>query len=114
VKKRAVRLVQGARKNSPSLWAVVESIAPKIGCAGATRREWVKRHEIDRGVRDGMTTVERERIEALACEVKELRRANEMLRLASAFLSKLRLRLFSRRRRSTASRRSGLFHRPAP
>ncbi len=61
-----------------------------------------------------MTTAERERIEALEREVKELRQANEILRLASAFLSKLRWRLFSRRRSSTASKRSEVFHRPAP
>ena len=54
VKERAVRLVQEARKDYPSLWAAVESIAPKIGCAGATLYEWVKRHEIDSGLRDGM------------------------------------------------------------
>ena len=87
VKERAVRLVQEARKEYPSLWAAIESIAPKIGCAGATLHEWVKRHEIDNGLRDGMTTAERERIKALEREVKELRQANEILRLASAFFA---------------------------
>lgn len=82
VKERAVRMVQEARKDYPSQWAAVESIAPKIGCAGATLHEWVKRHEIDAGVRDGVTTAERDRIKALEREVKELRQANEILRLA--------------------------------
>jgi transposase-like protein len=91
VKERAVRLVQEARKDYPSRWAAVESIAPKIGCAGATLHEWVKRHEIDSGLRDGVTSVERERIKALEREVKELRQANEILRLASAFFAQAEL-----------------------
>jgi transposase len=91
VKERAVRMVQEARKDYPSQWAAVESIAPKIGCACATLHEWVKRHEIDVGVRDGVTTAERERIKALEREVKELRQANEILRLASAFFAQAEL-----------------------
>ena len=91
VKERAVRMVQEARKDYLSLWAAVESIAPKIGCAGTTLQEWVKRYEIDAGVRDGMTTAERERIKALEREVKELRQANEILRLASAFFAQAEL-----------------------
>lgn len=91
VRDRAARLVQEARKDYPSLWTAVESIAPKIGCAAATLHEWVKRHEIDHGVRDGVTSAERERIKALEREVKELRQANEILRLASAFFAQAEL-----------------------
>ena len=91
VKERAVRMVQEARKDYPSQWAAVESIAPKIGCAGATLHEWVKRHEIDAGVRGSVTTAERERIKALEREVKELRKANEILKLASAFFAQAEL-----------------------
>lgn len=91
VRERAVRMVQEARKDYPSQWAAVESIAPKIGCAGATLHEWVKRHEIDAGVRAGVTTSEHERIKALEREVKELRQANEILRLASAFFAQAEL-----------------------
>lgn len=91
VRERAVRLVQEARKDYPSQWAAVESIAPKIGCAAATLHEWVKKHEIDTGVRDGVTTAERERIKALERENKELRQANEILRLASAFFAQAEL-----------------------
>ena len=87
VKERAVRMVQEARKDYPSQWAAVESIAPKIGCAGATLHEWVKRHEIDSGIRDGVTSAERERIKALEQEVKELRQANEILKKASAYFA---------------------------
>ena len=91
VKERAVRLVQEARKDYPSQWAAVESIAPKIGCAAVTLHAWVKRHEIDAGIRDGVPSAERERIKCLEREVKELRQANEILRLASAFFAQAEL-----------------------
>ncbi|MHB8919436.1 MAG: IS3 family transposase [Halothiobacillus sp.] len=85
VRERAVRLVQEHRGEYPSLWATIESIAPKIGCSSATLNDWVKRAEVDTGRRDGVSTQERERIKALERENKELRQANEILRLASAF-----------------------------
>jgi len=91
VRDRAVRLVEEARKDYPSLWAAIESIAPKIGCAAVTLHEWVKKHEIDTGVRNGVTSAERERIKALERENKELRQANEILRLASAFFAQAEL-----------------------
>jgi transposase len=91
VRERAVRLVQEHRGEYPSLWAAVESIAPKIGCAPHTLLEWVKRHEVDTGMRDGVTSEERDRIKALEREVKELRRANEILKLASAFFAQAEL-----------------------
>jgi len=78
VRERAVRLVQEHRGEYPSLWAAVESIAPKIGGVPQTLLEWVKREEVNSGQRDGVTTSERERIRALEREVKELRRANEI------------------------------------
>ena len=68
-----------------------ESIAPKIGCVAQTLHEWVKQHEIDTGVRDGLNTDERERIKALEREIKELRRANDILKLASAFFAQAEL-----------------------
>lgn len=91
VRERAVRLVQEARKDHPSHWSAIESIAPKIGCSVQTLHEWVKKHEIDTGMRDGIPTAERERVKALEREVKELRRANEILRLASAFFAQAEL-----------------------
>ncbi len=91
VKERAVRLVQEARKDDPSLWSAVESIAPKIGRAAVTPHEWVKKHEVEASVRDGVPLAERERIKALEREVKELRQANEILRLASAFFARAEL-----------------------
>ena len=91
VRERAVRMVQEHRNEYPSQWAAIESIAPKIGCVPQTLHDWVKRHEIDAGMRDGITSEERDRIKALEREVKELRRANEILKLASAFFAQAEL-----------------------
>lgn len=75
----------------PSLWAAIESIAPKIGCVPQTLHEWVRKQEIDTGLREGVTSEERDRIKALERENKELRRANEILKLASAFFAQAEL-----------------------
>ncbi len=91
VRERAVRLVQEHRGQYPSLWAAVESNAPKIDCVPATLLDWVKRSKIDSGMRDGMTTSEYERIKALEHENKELRRANKILKSASAFFAQAAL-----------------------
>lgn len=73
VRERAVRMVQEHRGEYPSLWAAIESIAPKIGCVPQTLNEWVKRAEVDAGVREGVTTSEAQRVKDLEREVKELR-----------------------------------------
>ena len=86
-----MRLVLEHRGEYPSLWAAVESIAPKIGCVPQTLLDWVKRHEVDTGARDGVTTGEAQRVKELEREVKELRRANEILKLASAFFAQAEL-----------------------
>jgi len=91
VRERAVRMMQEHRDGYSSLWAAIESIAPKIGCVPQTLLEWVKRAEIDSGQRDGLTTTERERLKALERENRELRRANEILRTASAFFAQAEL-----------------------
>ena len=70
VKKRAVRLVQDNRDAYPSQCAAIESIAPKIGCSADTLLQWVKRHEVDTGMRQGLTSDERAHIKALEREVK--------------------------------------------
>lgn len=85
VRERAVRLVQEHRGEYASLWAAVESIAPKIGCVPSTLLDWVKQTEVDAGTRPGVSTSEAQRVKELEREVKELRRANEILKLASAF-----------------------------
>jgi len=87
VRERAVRMVQEHRGEYPSLWAAIESITPKIGCVPQTLHEWVRRQEVDAGTRQGLTSAEHERIKALERENKELRRANEILKLASAFFA---------------------------
>ena len=91
VRERAVRMVLEHRGEYPSLWAAIESIAPKIGCVPQTLQEWVRKHEVDTGVRDGVTSAERERVKELEREVKELRKANEILKLASAFFAQAEL-----------------------
>ena len=67
--------------------AAIESIASKVGCVPPTLLEWVKKSEVDSGQREGVTTNEREQLKALERENRELRRANEILKLASAFFA---------------------------
>jgi transposase len=91
VRERAVRLVQEHRGEYPSLWATVESIAPKMGCVPSTLLDWVKQAEVESGSRPGVSASEAQRIKDLEREVKELRRANEILKLASAFFAQAKL-----------------------
>ena len=91
VRERAVRMVREHRGEYPSLRAAIESIASKIGCVPQTLNEWVKRDEVDTGARAGTTTSENEHVKALEREVKELRRVNEILKLASAFFAQAEL-----------------------
>jgi transposase len=74
-----------------SQWAAIGSVASKIGCTAETLRKWVRQAECDHGVRTGLTTAERERLKQLEREVRELRRANEILRKASAFFAQAEL-----------------------
>jgi len=74
-----------------SQWAAIASIAEKIGCTAETLRKWVRQAERDAGKRPGLTTEERERVKQLERENFELRRANEILRLASAYFAKAEL-----------------------
>lgn len=91
VRERAVRLVLECRNEHPSQCAAVESIAGKIGCTPQTLLEWVRRHERDTGQREGATSAEQQRLKELEREVKELRKANEILKLASAFFAQAEL-----------------------
>ena len=91
VRERAVRMVREHREEYPSLWAAVESLAPKIGCVPHTLYEWMRKHEVDSGVRQGTTTVDKDRLKELERENRELRKANEILKLASAFFAQAEL-----------------------
>ncbi len=91
VRERAVRMVFEHEKDYESRWATLASIAHKIGCTPETLRSWVKQTEVDTGRRDGLTTDDRERVKALERENKELRRANEILKTASAFFAQAEL-----------------------
>ena len=86
-----MRLVQEHRGEYPSLWAAVESIAPKIGCVPQTLLDWVKRDEVDGSQRDSLIASERDRLKLLERENKELRRTNEILKTASAFFAQAEL-----------------------
>lgn len=91
VMERAVRMVEESAGQHESQWAAIESVAAKIGCTSETLRRWVRQQERDTGKREGVTTSEQERMKALEREVKELRKANEILRLASAFFAQAEL-----------------------
>ena len=88
---RAVRLVLEHQGEHESQWAAIISIAGKIGCTPETLRRWVRQSERDLGKRAGLPTSERERLKALERENRELRRANEILRKASAFFAQAEL-----------------------
>jgi transposase len=88
VRQRAVRLVLEHRGEYETEWAAICSISGKMGCSAETLRGWVRRAEVDSGSRPGITTGEAERIKELERENKELRRANEILKAASAFFAR--------------------------
>jgi len=91
VRERAVRMVLENEREYSSQWSAIVSIAAKIGCTAETLRKWVRRVEIDAGRRGGLTSDERARIKELERESRELRRANEILRKASAFFAQAEL-----------------------
>lgn len=91
VRERAVRLVLDHQGEHDSQWAAITSIAGKIGCNPETLRNWVRRAERDQGKRPGLTTAEGERLKQLERENLELRRANEILRKASAYFAQAEL-----------------------
>ncbi len=91
VRERAVRLVFENQGEHNSQWAAIGSIAGKIGCTAETLRKWVRQAERDQGRRAGVTSTERDRLKELERENRELKRANEILRKASAFFAQAEL-----------------------
>src|SRR5690606_2183989 len=91
VRERAVRLVFEHQEEYASQWAAITSIAEKVGCTPETLRGWVRRAERDAGRRPGLTTDERARLKELERENRELKRANEILRKASAYFAQAEL-----------------------
>ena len=88
VRERAVRLVQQHRDDYPSKWAALSLIAAKCGMTAETLRKWVRQAKADAGDSASLTSDERERLRELERENRELRRANEILKAASAFFAR--------------------------
>ncbi len=90
-RERAVRLILEHAGEHASQWAAIQSIAAKVGCTDETLRGWVRQAERDQGRRAGLTSSERDRLKELERENRELKRANEILRKASAFFAQAEL-----------------------
>jgi transposase len=86
-----VRLVFDHEADHPSRWTAISSIAAKIGCSAHTLHEWVKKAEVDTGMRAGLSSDMAEKMKALERENRELRQANEILRKASAYSAQAEL-----------------------
>jgi transposase len=91
VRERAVRMLWEHQNEYTSQWAAINSIAKKIGCTTETLRKWVRQAETDQGIRNGLTANEREKLRQLERENRELKRANEILRKASAYFAQAEL-----------------------
>ena len=90
-RERAVRLLREHRHEYKSDWQAMSSIAGKVGCSRESLRRWAQQSEVDAGEREGLSSAERERLAELEKENRELKRANEILRKASAFFAQAEL-----------------------
>lgn len=84
-------MVAEHRGDYGSEWEAIRSISEKIGCSAEALRTWVRRTQVDAGEKPGITSEERARMKELEKEVRELRRANEILRKASAYFAQAEL-----------------------
>src|SRR4051795_7251736 len=91
VKERAVRMVIEHQGEHASQWTAIGSIAAKIGCSGETLRKWLRQHERDAGLRDGMTSEMRDRLKPLGRKNGGLRKPKDILRKASAYFPRAEL-----------------------
>jgi transposase len=88
LRERAVRMVAQVRPDYPSDWPAICAVAQKLGIGSAeTLRKWVRQAEVDAGTRPGVTSEESAEVKRLKRENAELRRANEILKAASAFFA---------------------------
>lgn len=85
VKERAVRMVRQLRAETGQKHGTIQRVAAQLGCGVESLRLWVKQAEIDTGEAPGTSTTDAARVKALEQEIRELRRANEILKRASAF-----------------------------
>lgn len=88
LRERAVRLVMQVREERGSGYGVIPEVARKLGVNDQSLRLWVKQADIDAGERPGTSTSDAQRIAELERENRELRRSNEILKLASAFFAR--------------------------
>lgn len=87
LRERAVRMVFDHAAEHPSQWATIRSVGEKLGGSTEALRRWVRRAERDAGQRPGLTTEERTKLKQLERENFELKRANEILKTASAYFA---------------------------
>jgi transposase len=87
-RERAVGLVFEQVEQYGSQWEAICSVAAKVGVSGETLRKWVRQAEVDAGARPGSSSEESVELKRLRREVAELRRANEILKAASAFFAR--------------------------